>query len=179
MPRSRAQQSKSASLSFTFRFFAIVYGLTAERARKWRVMMHGSFLCLVCIIWHDMNLFLSLMPACQLWKGFVFFYIELCIVIFVFLPGSEHVKVRLYKGVVVNPLHVKNLSARHNRSRVINEHDYFQCISSVTLIQVLNIYGKYVTSNLWHHCSTVYCVGIPLKLLVLLSWLFLWRSSEL
>lgn len=35
------------------------------------------------------------------------FFIELCIVIFVFLPGSECVKVRLYKGVVVNPLHVK------------------------------------------------------------------------
>lgn len=28
---------------------------------------------------------------------------ELCIVIFVFLPGSEYVEVRLHKGVVVDP----------------------------------------------------------------------------
>lgn len=45
-------------------------------------------------------------------KGICGFYMELCVVIFVFLPGSERVKVRLYKGVVVNfnPLHVKNLN---------------------------------------------------------------------
>lgn len=58
--------------------------------------------------------------------GCFFFYMELCIVTFVFLPGSEYVKVRLYKGVVVNPLHVKNLSALHNLSTVIHEHHYFQ-----------------------------------------------------
>ncbi|XP_023281121.1 epidermal growth factor receptor substrate 15-like 1 isoform X3 [Seriola lalandi dorsalis] len=94
--------------------------------------------------------------------------------------GSEHVKVRLYKGVVVNPLHVKNLSARHNLSMVIHEHDYFQCISSVALIQVPNIYTTYVSSNLWHQCSPVYCGGIFcfLKLLVLLSWLFFCVTSK-
>lgn len=58
-------------------------------------------------------------------KGICGSYIELCIVIFVFLPGSEPVKVRLYKGVVVNPLHVKNLSALRNLCTMINEHDYF------------------------------------------------------
>lgn len=57
---------------------------------------------------------------------FSFFYIELCIVNFVFLPGSEYAKVRLFKGVVVNPLHVKILSALHNLSTVIHEHDYCQ-----------------------------------------------------
>ncbi|XP_039671619.1 epidermal growth factor receptor substrate 15-like 1 isoform X4 [Perca fluviatilis] len=46
--------------------------------------------------------------------------------------GSECVKVRLYKGVVVNPLHVKNLSALHNRSTVINEqHNYFYIPSHI------------------------------------------------
>ncbi|XP_071346900.1 epidermal growth factor receptor substrate 15-like 1 isoform X3 [Trachinotus anak] len=94
--------------------------------------------------------------------------------------GSEHVKVRQYEGVVVSPLHVKNLSARHNLSRVIHEHDYFHCTSSVTLIQVLNIYRTYVSSNLWHQRSTVYCVGILcfLKLLVLLSWLFFFSDVQ-
>lgn len=53
------------------------------------------------------------------------FYIVLCIVIFVFLPGSEKIKVRLYKGVVVNPLHVKKLCALLNLSTVIHEHGYF------------------------------------------------------
>lgn len=58
-------------------------------------------------------------------KGICGFHIELCIVIFVFLPGSEHVKVRLYRGVVVNfnPVHVKNLSALNNQSMVIQEHN--------------------------------------------------------
>lgn len=58
-------------------------------------------------------------------KGICGFYIELCIVIFVSLPGSDHVKVRLYKGVVVKPLHVKNLSALQNLTTVIHEHNYF------------------------------------------------------
>lgn len=58
-------------------------------------------------------------------KGICGFYIELCVVIFVFLPGSEHVKVRLYKGVLFDSLHVKNLSAMHNLSKVILEHNYF------------------------------------------------------
>lgn len=54
-----------------------------------------------------------------------FFYIELCIVILVFLPGSENIKVRQYKGVVVDPLHVKILLALHNLSTVIHVHHYF------------------------------------------------------
>ena len=72
------------------------------------------------------------MWAWQLWKGYVgvfffgfFFYIELCIVIFVSLPGSEYGKVRLCKGVVVKPLHVKILSALQNLNTVIHEHHYF------------------------------------------------------
>lgn len=121
MPPSRAQQSKSASLSSVFRFFAVMC------SRKWRTM-HGSFLCLTCIIWHDMNWFC---PSCQHDSCerdlcFSFFYIELCIVNFVFLPGSEYIKVRVFKGVVVNLLHVKILSALHNLRTVIHEHDYFQ-----------------------------------------------------
>ncbi len=74
-----------------------------------------------------MNLF---HPSCQhdscerdMWG--VILYVKL-FVIFVFLPGSEYVKVRLYRGVVVSPLHVKNLSALHNLSTVIHVHGYFQ-----------------------------------------------------
>lgn len=54
-----------------------------------------------------------------------FFYIELCIVIFVFLPGSEYIKVSVYKGVVVDLLHVKILFAPYNLSMVIHVHHYF------------------------------------------------------
>lgn len=94
--------------------------------------VHGRFSCLVCIILTSHEFIASLMPARQLKRICVCFYIELCVVIFVFLPGSECVKVRLYKGVVVNPLHVKNLSALHNRSTVINEqHNYFYIPSHI------------------------------------------------
>lgn len=74
-----------------------------------------------------MNLFY---PSCQhdscerdLWGGF---FTSSCFVIFVFLPGPEVVEVRLFKGVVVNPLHVKNLFALHNLNMVIHVHGNFQ-----------------------------------------------------
>lgn len=72
-----------------------------------------------------MNLFY---PSCQHdgCERVLCVFMELCIVIFVFLPGSECDKVRLCKGVVVNPLHVKKLSALQNLSSVIREHDYFE-----------------------------------------------------
>lgn len=50
---------------------------------------------------------------------------ELCIVIFVSLPGSENIKVRQYKGVVVDLLHVKILLALNNLSTVIHVHNYY------------------------------------------------------
>lgn len=68
-----------------------------------------------------MNLFHPLCPHDSCERDVCFFISS--IVIFVFLPGSECVKVRLYKGVVVNPLHVKNLSALNDLNTVI--HDYF------------------------------------------------------
>lgn len=58
-------------------------------------------------------------------KGICGFYIELCVVIFVFLPGSEHVKVRQYKGVVFSFFACEKLSAKLNLSTMILKHNYF------------------------------------------------------
>lgn len=86
---------------------------------------------------------------------FIFFlYMELCIVTFVFPPGSDYTKVRQYKGVVVDALHVKKLLALQNLNTVIHAHHYFNKYP-VTLIQALHVYGKYVSSNwkrLHYHC---------------------------
>lgn len=90
-------------------------------------VLHGSFLCLVVIMCCDVNFSVILQhDKCER-QWYVFFWcdMELCIVTFVFLPGSEYVEVRLYQGVVVNPLHVKNLSALYNLSTMNNEHHHF------------------------------------------------------
>lgn len=53
MPRSRAKQSKSVSLSSVFRFFAIMYSLTAERPLKWRNYAWQLFVS--CLLSFDMT----------------------------------------------------------------------------------------------------------------------------
>lgn len=97
-----------------------------SQVEKWCMQLFVSGL--YHLTWDEFILS-PMMPAWQLWKGcvgfFFIFYIELCIVIFVSLPGSEYGKVRLYKCVVVSPLHVKILSALQNLSTVIHEHHYF------------------------------------------------------
>lgn len=73
---------------------------------------------------------------------FIFFlYMERCIVTFVFLPGSDYTKVRQYKGVVVDALHVKKLLALQNLNTVIHAHHYFNKYP-VTLIQALHVYWE-------------------------------------
>lgn len=53
MPRSRAKQRKSASLSFVFRYFAIMYSLTAERPLKSRNYAWQLFV--FCLLSFDMT----------------------------------------------------------------------------------------------------------------------------
>lgn len=98
-------------------------------------MMHGSFLFFVCVFrfvafWHEF-IFPSSCQCCD--RGFVLYFfflcIELCVVIFVSLPGSEHVKVRPYKGVVVSPrLHAKKKKKLSPRRPII-PIQWFMCTS--------------------------------------------------
>lgn len=121
--------------------------------------MHGGFLCLVCVIWHDMNLFY---PSCRHDS----FKRDLWFLYFLFVRGTLHcnfcfsARIWRYQGKTVHGCGgrrfacEKKLLALQNLNTVIHTHHYFNKYP-VTLIQALHVYGKYVSSNwrrLHYHC---------------------------